>query len=645
MSQQRALELLRQAAAALERGNSTTSSTSNTDTATTANTSQSATSTSRTMAAVRNIFAPYQPYSANRTGARGRRFNPTQARSFWTHRFCVLGKTSDNVAPTREEKDRLYKANLGEKKISFEKNDDATYLKSQLEEQYPKLSGIGGFELLRTQARSRCDLEVISVPPGGYTVNFLSNQSNLGQAVCYIRPIQNNLSLEGQEFTDDDGIQEECIRCHMMIPLRLLREHAVTCGVTEEDEVLPPFPKKRNVIQTPVKETESGVCPVCDKIFPIELLPEHADVCCQSDEVCQSGEAEAKHVFNSFDDYLSSKTLNGEKLWDISVIRRMLVQQAMEEIEQAPEEEWNRKFCITFIGEEGLDSGGLTREFLTLLYDHSPVFENSVLSFDAQLLEKKHYFLMGQMVTMGILSGHPGPRNLMKHVVDYIVSGRTTGITDIPVDQLGRLDAVSAIQEMIEKYGDLLEACGFRKVLSVESRQNAVSAMKSYYLFNRFIPSLLQFVEGLKLHGMLDMLRKCPEKAYSYLMQTEHVDSLTIKAEKEDEEVILCNFHQFLKKLERGKISCISIDAETGSSSEVNLNTGHLLQALIGCPALPSCITEGIITFDHKSDYLTTVNTCAPSINFSKLSVIKNYSSFEELMKNVIVGSYGFGRE
>jgi len=95
MSQQRALELLRQAAAALERGNSST--TSNTDTTTTAYTSQSTASTSRTMAAVRNIFAPYQPYSANRTGARARRLNPTQARacSFWTHRFCVLAKTLD----------------------------------------------------------------------------------------------------------------------------------------------------------------------------------------------------------------------------------------------------------------------------------------------------------------------------------------------------------------------------------------------------------------------------------------------------------------------------------------------------------------------------------------------------------------------
>jgi hypothetical protein len=105
------------------------------------------------------------------------------------------------MAPTREEKDRLYKANLGEKKISFEKNDDAGYFKCRIEEHYPKLDGIGGFELLRTQARSRCDLEVIIVPPGGYTVNFLSNFSNLGQAVCYIRPIQNDLSLVDQEFS------------------------------------------------------------------------------------------------------------------------------------------------------------------------------------------------------------------------------------------------------------------------------------------------------------------------------------------------------------------------------------------------------------------------------------------------------------
>jgi len=52
---------------------------------------------------------------------------------------------------------------------------------------------------LRTQARSRCDLEVMKMPPGGYNVNFLANHSNIGQAVCFIRPIQRNLSMEDVE--------------------------------------------------------------------------------------------------------------------------------------------------------------------------------------------------------------------------------------------------------------------------------------------------------------------------------------------------------------------------------------------------------------------------------------------------------------
>lgn len=130
------------------------------------------------------------------------------------------------------------------------------------------------------------------------------------------------------------------------------------------------------------------------------------------------------------------------------MVRRMLVQQAMVEIEQAPDEEWKRKLSVTFIGEEGLDSGGLTREFFTILYEKSPVFENSVFSFDAQLLDKRHYFLMGQMVVMGILSGHPGPRNLMKHIVDFIVSGKTGELSNIPVDKIERMDAVSAIKEV-----------------------------------------------------------------------------------------------------------------------------------------------------------------------------------------------------
>ncbi|KAH3877836.1 hypothetical protein DPMN_001714 [Dreissena polymorpha] len=78
-------------------------------------------------------------------------------------------------------------------------------------------------------------------------------------------------------------------------------------------------------------------------------------------------------------------------------------------MEEAPDTEWNKKLAITFIGEEGVDAGGLTREFFSILFEKSPVFENNLLSFDSQLLQKKHYLLMGQMVVMGVLSGYPRP--------------------------------------------------------------------------------------------------------------------------------------------------------------------------------------------------------------------------------------------
>jgi hypothetical protein len=49
---------------------------------------------------------------------------------------------------------------------------------------------------------------------------------------------------------------------------------------------------------------------------------------------------------------------------------------------------------------------------------------------------------------------------------------------------------------LFEKYGDMLEACGFRKVLKAETRKDAVLAVKSFYMFHRFMPSTLQFIEG-----------------------------------------------------------------------------------------------------------------------------------------------------
>lgn len=70
---------------------------------------------------------------------------------------------------------------------------DADDINFELTDAFPKLKEGGGFELLRVIERGRM-LEVIPVPPDGYTVPYLKDV--VQQAKVYIRPIQRSLSME-----------------------------------------------------------------------------------------------------------------------------------------------------------------------------------------------------------------------------------------------------------------------------------------------------------------------------------------------------------------------------------------------------------------------------------------------------------------
>jgi hypothetical protein len=98
--------------------------------------------------------------------------------------------------PDKPGRMALLEAGLGEKRISMIKNKDPEYLRNILYESYDKLKDGGGFELLRTAPTTRLLLEKILMPASGYSSNYLSDESGLGGAICYIRPVQSNLSLD-----------------------------------------------------------------------------------------------------------------------------------------------------------------------------------------------------------------------------------------------------------------------------------------------------------------------------------------------------------------------------------------------------------------------------------------------------------------
>ena len=154
----------------------------------------------------RNLFAGYGPRESSSMCSRNQRAFPPPAKraksqSFfipketWTHEFFCLAETNTDRIPSRQQKFVLQSAGLGRTKLVFGSKDTAKLVQEKLEKAYTKLSQGGGFEILRSGATVK-ELVVIRPPSlSGYNVPFLRNESGLGQALAYIRPVQKNLNI------------------------------------------------------------------------------------------------------------------------------------------------------------------------------------------------------------------------------------------------------------------------------------------------------------------------------------------------------------------------------------------------------------------------------------------------------------------
>jgi hypothetical protein len=153
-----------------------------------------------------------------------------------------LANVDDTVVPSDYS---LLAANgLGKAKIELFESSNAIEIHEAILSTFPKLKEAGGYELLRTHANTK-SLSVIFSPPEGYTGYYL--KSVLGQAKCFIRPIQADLkisyspTIEVPLFLYFNFITEfiwqipesvprvECNMCKEKIPMIILREHCSNC--------------------------------------------------------------------------------------------------------------------------------------------------------------------------------------------------------------------------------------------------------------------------------------------------------------------------------------------------------------------------------------------------------------------------------
>ncbi|XP_078341565.1 G2/M phase-specific E3 ubiquitin-protein ligase-like isoform X1 [Crassostrea virginica] len=324
---------------------------------------------------------------------------------------------------------------------------------------------------------------------------------------------------------------------------------------------------------------------------------------------------------------------------------------------------------VIFVGEEGVDAGGLTRDFFSLLFKTTGVFDNENFSVRADLLKKKTYHILGRITAKAIIFGHPGPRCLNAHIANYIINSKEPDIASVQIRDLPG-DAAAAVQQIQDSTQDtisdvfngvlsVLEPTGFSKKLSMENKMAAVDAIKAHYLLYRIMGPLTQFQEGLHSQGLLETLRTFPDEAVSILAVSDlpsaedlmkfYVPQYSSDHVKKDlEERVVYNLDRFLKKIEKNKVSSVWINPMNdvdNATLEVpaSINTGHVLQSLIGCQRLPRNLERGYLEFDHDSKNLSTINTCLPSITFPNIEEIQSYENFHTEMLRLIIESYGFG--
>ena len=110
----------------------------------------------------------------------------------WKHNFLCLGSKFTTHVPSRDDKDILSGAGLGEKRIQIGLHASASQLNDKLRMTFPKLNQAGGYELLRCLQNSR-SLVRLQRPEEGFTP--LTLKEEVGNVRIYIRPIRNDLSM------------------------------------------------------------------------------------------------------------------------------------------------------------------------------------------------------------------------------------------------------------------------------------------------------------------------------------------------------------------------------------------------------------------------------------------------------------------
>ncbi|XDV52365.1 hypothetical protein PO909_021099 [Leuciscus waleckii] len=181
----------------------------------------------------------------------------------------------------------------------------------------------------------------------------------------------------------------------------------------------------------------------------------------------------------------------------------------------------------TGVLEEGIDTGGPRREFLTLLMKHlkdRPIFDgpegHRFLVYNANAVREDEYYLAGKMIAVSVVHGGPGPHFLSEDLVHYLAgqpSFKATNnlITDEEIgkalQEIENAASLDALQECMMRHSTMLQTAGcLRHVATVEEKKEIVSDYLQWYIIDRNSSVIDRFRDGLSTLEFLNALQQHP---------------------------------------------------------------------------------------------------------------------------------------
>ncbi|KAF3837722.1 hypothetical protein F7725_009490 [Dissostichus mawsoni] len=306
--------------------------------------------------------------------------------------------------------------------------------------------------------------------------------------------------------------------------------------------------------------------------------------------------------------------------------------------------------------EEGIDSGGPRREFLSLLMKNlkdRPIFDgpdgHRFLVYNANAVREDEYYLAGKMIAVSVVHGGPGPHFLSEDLVRYLAGqpsfkATVNLITDEEVgkalEEIENAASVDALREMTMRHSTMLQTAGcLRHVASVEEKKGIVSDYLQWYIIGRNSSVIDRFKEGLSALQFLNALQQHPTLLAPVLCHSEkRLTALELERLFKPDLSPPGSNRRLGESQTLGYWADYLLDCE---ESQTAVSLEDVLMFATGLTSLPPSGFEpspGIEFLDDSP--FPMANTCS---NTLKLPLLESYNVFKSKMDFGMQNSPGFG--